>query len=224
MVRPVRPRPCCSTVLQHCWLRPARLPSAQMWLTWRVARALPAQSGSAPLGAAAVVALVVSDYAAAEPRALSAPGWSGCASRQAETAPPVQAWFAAQTRAAHAAHAAQAPQVAQVRQDACRSSSAHARAVRIRGWSASPRTVPTTPDTAPQPARALPQSVRPRDQQAPTAVASRYSRCTATRKCSAPAWRAASMARTTTPCDAWSSAATTTLASGRSRRAIVGVI
>lgn len=45
-----------------------------------------------------------------------------------------------------------------------------------------------------------------------------YSRCTATRKCLAPALRASSIAWTTTPCDAPSSAATTMFPSGPSRR------
>ena len=75
-------------------------------------------------------------------------------------------------------------------------------AAQARGWTASPRNARAERDTASQPAEPPQRTAHAPGRRAPVAVASRYSRCTATRKCSAPAWRAASMACTTTPCEA----------------------
>lgn len=70
------------------------------------------------------------------------------------------------------------------------------------GSKASPRNARAARGIALQPTERLKGIARARGRRVPAVAASRYSRCTATRKCSAPARRAASMACTTTPCDA----------------------
>ncbi len=95
-----------------------------------------------------------------------------------------------------------------IRQAASRSSSAQASlpAARSHGPTANPPSAQATTDTPPRPTQPRQRTAHAPGQRASASAAPpaahHYSRCTATRKCSAPASRAASIACTTTPCEA----------------------